>query len=103
MISHVTILKFRPDTPAQGLAAWRESLSQLPEHIPALRSISHGPDLGIVVGQSSADYTIIAEFENSEDVKDYYVHPSHRALTEFSFPNSELIISVDYESTALRP
>ena len=47
------------------------------------------------VGQTPA-----AQFENRDDVREYYVHPAHQALTEFSFPNSELIVTVDYETPA---
>ena len=61
----------------------------------AVLALTHGPD---VVGSArSFDYAIVADFASVADIEVYNTHPLHEPLKEYSFPNSEQIISVDFE------
>ncbi len=95
MIRHITLLRFSEGFSEADRKRWLHGLDALPAEIPSVLSLIHGPDAGLVVGQSSADYVIVAEFAAPEDVSAYYVHPAHDRLKEISVRNTELLVTVD--------
>ena len=95
MIRHAVLFRFRPDFPAEQRAAWTSGLDRMRWNIHGLLALTHGPD---VVGSArSFDYAIVADFASVADIEVYNTHPLHEPLKEYSFPNSEQIISVDFE------
>lgn len=95
MIRHTVLFKFKPGFPAGERKAWIDGLDRMEGRIPGLLSLTHGAD---VVGQArSYDYAIVADFAAVEDIDVYNTHPLHEPLKQYSFPNSEQIISVDFE------
>lgn len=95
MIRHTVLFKFKPGFPPAEKQAWTEGLDRMSGNIPGLLSLTHGPD---VLGQErSFDYAIVADFEKVEDIAVYNTHPLHEPLKAYSFPNSEQILSVDFQ------
>ena len=97
MIRHLTILKLRDTFPPDDYVSWQDGLNTLAEKIPGLLELHHGSDLGLVSGQRAGNYALVADFESANALQAYYPHPEHERLKGYSFPNSELVITVDIE------
>ncbi|MCA4131563.1 Dabb family protein [Arthrobacter sp. M4] len=95
MIRHTVLFRFKPEFPKQHKAAWIEGLNRMAGNIPGLLSLTHGPDL--VASARSFDYAIVADFTSLADIEVYNTHPLHEPLKQYSLPNSEEIVSVDFE------
>ncbi|HVB53591.1 MAG TPA: Dabb family protein [Candidatus Acidoferrales bacterium] len=80
MIKHVVLMRFRDDSPPGTVAAVVAGLAALPAQIPEIRSMSSGPDLGVI--PNGCDLAIVVEFANSEDYLVYANHPAHRRVIE---------------------
>jgi len=94
MIRHVVLFKFKATFPPEDRAAWEAGLDRMRGNIPGLLSLSHGAD--VVGAQRSYDYAIVADFETVADIDVYNTHELHEPLKEYSLPNSESILSVDF-------
>ncbi|MCQ9166013.1 MULTISPECIES: Dabb family protein [unclassified Arthrobacter] len=98
MIRHTVLFKFKADFPAADKRAWTTGLDRLRGNIPGMRTFTHGAD---VVGSGRAfDYAIVADFDTVDDIAAYNTHPLHEPLKDYSFPNSEQILSVDFHLDA---
>lgn len=95
MIRHAVLFKFKPGFPPADRQAWIDGLDRMDGNIPGLLKLTHGPD--VVNQQRSFDYAIVADFDRLEDIAVYNTHPLHEPLKQYSFPNSEQILSVDFE------
>jgi Stress responsive A/B Barrel Domain len=94
MIRHTVLFKFKPDFDPAHKQAWIDGLNRMDGNIPGMLSLTHGPD--VLNQHRSFDYAIVADFEKVEDIEVYNTHPLHEPLKQYSFPNSEEIISVDF-------
>lgn len=95
MIRHTVLFRFKDGFPPGERQAWIDGLNRMDGRIPGLLRLTHGPD---VLGQArSFDYAIVADFAAAADIEVYNMHPLHEPLKQYSFPNSEQIISVDFE------
>jgi len=94
LIRHITILKFAPDG-FDRYDEWTRTIEAYRGAIPGLVGLVHGPDLELVVGQSSGDYVIVSDFADAASLTAYYTHPLHEASKRLSFPRSSQIITVD--------
>ncbi|MFW0773899.1 Dabb family protein [Paenarthrobacter nitroguajacolicus] len=94
MIRHAVLFKFKPDFPAADRDAWIQGLDRMDGNIPGLLKLTHGADL--LQQDRSFDYAIVADFNALEDLEVYNSHPLHEPLKQYSFPNSEQIIAVDF-------
>ncbi|RAN73299.1 stress protein [Bacillus sp. SRB_336] len=94
MIRHTVLFKFKPGFPAADRHAWVTGLDRMRGNIAGMRAITHGAD--VVGAERSFDYAIVADFDTVEDIAAYNIHPLHEPLKQYSFPNSEQILSVDF-------
>lgn len=95
MIRHAVLFKFKRDFPDAEREAWIAGLDTMDGNIPGMLALTHGPD---VMGfDRSFDYAIVADFESAADIDVYNTHPLHEPLKLYSLPNSEQIVSVDFE------
>jgi hypothetical protein len=97
MIRHAVLFKFKPDFPKAERQAWIAGLDRMRGQIPGMLALTHGADL--IRSERSFDYAIVADFESAADIDVYNTHPLHEPLKLYSFPNSEQIVSVDFEIT----
>jgi hypothetical protein len=95
MIRHAVLFKFKPDFPDAEREAWTSGLDRMRGNIPGMLALTHGPD--VMGSERSFDYAIVADFESAADIDVYNTHPLHEPLKLYSFPNSERIVSVDFE------
>jgi hypothetical protein len=75
MILHVVTFTFRDDVSSEQVDAADAALAELPGRIPALRSYSHGRDLGLRSG--NAGYAVVAQVDDAEGLAAYLDHPEH--------------------------
>lgn len=94
MIRHTILFKFKTGFPADDKRAWIAGLDRMRGNIPGMRAMTHGAD--VVGAERSFDYAIVADFDSVEDIAVYNTHPLHEPLKQYSFPNSEQILSVDF-------
>jgi hypothetical protein len=78
MITHVVLLNWKDGTEAAAIAAVDAGFAELAEQIPQIKSCRYGSDLGLFKG--NADYALVAEFENEDDLMHYVHHPLHKAF-----------------------
>lgn len=78
MITHIVLLSWKEGVSQNQIDKVAASFQELKEEIPEIVSYRFGEDAGIFKG--NADYVLIAEFENEEDLKAYVKHPRHQDL-----------------------
>lgn len=94
MIRHTVLFKFKTDFPEVDRQAWIRGLDAMRGNIPGMESLTHGAD--VMGAERSFDYAIVADFHTVEDISVYNTHPLHEPLKQYSFPNSEQILAVDF-------
>ena len=98
MIRHVLLLKWRRELTPAEMEEVRRSLDKLGAEAPSVRTMAHGPSLGIA--DISADYALTVDVDDAAGWWEYSRHPSHdqpRALvrslraeawsTQFTLPD----------------
>lgn len=95
MIRHIVMFRWKPTFTDEIREQWVAGLERLPEEVPGLISLSHGPD--VLHTAKSWDHVIIADFAAKEDIDVYNSHPAHEAIKPFSLPNVEQLAYVDFE------
>ncbi len=78
MFRHVVLLTFRDDAPEGHVARVVEALSELPAHIPELKSYVIGTDAGVAEG--NADLAVVADCDNRAGWQAYRDHPVHQQV-----------------------
>ncbi len=78
MICHVSVLTFVADTTDEQVQKISDALGTLPARVPALRTYSFGPDLGVDAGNGS--FVVIAEFDDTDGYASYRDDPEHRRI-----------------------
>lgn len=97
-VRHVVIWKLAAEDlaqKAQDAAGIVERMSALDGVVPMIRSLSVGVD--VVSGGAYGDVALIADFDDTEALEAYQVHPAHREATHYV---RELVSSrhaVDFE------
>lgn len=96
MIHHIVLFRFRPDATAGQAAAAGEALLAMRGRIPAVRSVSWGPNLG----DSAAEWpwVLVVACDDMAAVAEYSAHPVHRETVErFVAPVREARLAIDVE------
>ncbi|MFZ4516186.1 MAG: Dabb family protein [Acidimicrobiia bacterium] len=79
MIRHVVLFTWSETTTDAEVAEITARLRALPGSIPELRSYYVGADLGIA---GTADFAVVADFDNAADFAAYQSHPLHVAVRD---------------------
>lgn len=99
MIKHIVFFNFKDGacgaTKAENMAKAKEMLLNLMGKVPALRSMSAGPNA--VEGACAWDFALVAEFDTVEALKHYVEHPAHKAVSSFMSQVRTERASVDFE------
>ena len=97
MIKHVVLLTWKEGVTSAQIDAVTEAFKSLGEEIDEVVGYQFGPDAGIYRG--NADYALLAEFANEDDLKTYVMHPSHQELlASVTGPILESFQSVQFHS-----
>ena len=96
MIHHVVLFRFRPDANAGQIAEAGEALLAMRGRIPAMRSVSWGPNLA----DSAAEWpwVLVVACDDMAAVAAYLAHPVHRDTVErFIAPVRDGRLAIDVE------
>ncbi len=80
MFHHVVVFNWRDDATREQQAAVAAELAKLPDQIPAIRRYEFGPDAGL--DPTTADFAVVALFEDAAGYLAYRDHPAHRKVLE---------------------
>jgi len=99
MIKHIVFLSLLNEMPAMEkaivLAEVRSKLLELPSKIPGISFFDVGINLSS--DPKAADLVILSEFENTDTLNDYLVHPAHQAFIAWNRDKCPKSTVVDYE------
>lgn len=85
MLTHVVVMTFKEDAPADQADRIVAALSSLPAEIPELKEYRIGKDLGLVEG--NWDLGVVATFADEADYRTYSNAPAHlKIVTELVRP-----------------
>jgi Stress responsive A/B Barrel Domain len=102
MVSHVVMMKPRPDLSADDRQALMAAFERAMREIPTVRAVRAGRRVVHGAGYEqtapdAADYLIIIDFDNLEGLQTYLRHPAHEALgTRFGQSLSSALV-YDFE------
>lgn len=99
MISHIVMMRFKPDTPPEAVAALQAALEGLPERITEIHTYEFGRD--IVHSERSWDFALVSLFANLDTLRRYQQHPEHlKVLSTIKRICSDVAV-VDFEGPTL--
>jgi NAD(P)-dependent dehydrogenase (short-subunit alcohol dehydrogenase family) len=100
MIRHVTMFKFKESFDERDRATWVEGLDRLRDVVPELLSLAHGANAFPSDSASFAahyDYAVVADFDDAQGVAAYGANEDHVRIAQISIPNSDHLVTVDFE------
>ncbi|NNN11798.1 MAG: Dabb family protein [Acidimicrobiaceae bacterium] len=84
MIRHIAAFRFNSSVSAEKIADLGKAVGTLPDHIPAIVSFAHGPDLHLWPEGTNYDYVVVADFETEQDYRDYAIDTYHQEVIKIS-------------------
>lgn len=100
MITHVVMMKFKPEVTSTEIDALETLLDGLPDRIKEIQSYDFGRD--IVRSDRSFDFALVSIFANVDTLKHYQMHPEHQVVVKKLGGMCENLIAVDYENAPYR-
>ena len=96
MITHVVMMKFKPEVKPAQIDELETLLNALPDQIDEIQSYDFGRD--VVRSERSYDFALVSVFANLDTLEHYKKHPDHQVVVGMLGGMCERIIAVDYES-----
>ncbi len=85
MIRHVVMWKFKTEAEGkikeENMQTVKDMLYSLVPIIPEIKRMEIGAD--VTHSSASMDLMLLTEFDSTEDLKTYAVHPEHLAVAEY--------------------
>jgi hypothetical protein len=78
VITHVVLLRWKPDLPAGHAAVVAAALRALPGMIPALRDYRVGED--VALGAGNYDFGVVATFADADEWRAYQTDAEHERI-----------------------
>jgi hypothetical protein len=106
MVTHLVLFKPRPDLSSNGREQLVSAFERAVRDIPAVRGVRIGRRLVLEAGYEArmpdaADYLVLIDFDDVDDLQAYLHHPLHAELGE-RFSNSLAAALVfDFEAVGL--
>lgn len=97
MITHVVMMKFKPEVTTEDIDELEALLGRLPDRIQEIQSYDFGRD--VVRSERSYDFVLVSVFANLDTLKHYQVHPEHQVVVKKLGSMCTHIAAVDYENT----
>lgn len=94
MLRHFVFIKYTPGTSDAHIDEFLRMTRALPASIPTVRDLEVGRD--VLRGARSWDVMLAMRFESLDELREYQVHPAHRALMAFNDPQVADVGSVDF-------
>ncbi len=96
MITHVVMMKFKPDVTPEAIDELEALLDRLPDRVDEIQSYDFGRD--VVRSDRSYDFALVAVFANLDTLKHYQVHPEHQVVINKLGSMCAHVAAVDYEN-----
>ncbi len=96
MITHVVLMKFKPEVTDDAIDELVALLDRLPDRIDEIQSYDFGRD--VVRSERSYDFALVSVFANLDTLKRYQVHPDHQVVVKKLGSMCADIVAVDYEN-----
>ena len=96
MITHVVMMKFKPEVTAEAIDELEALLDRLPDVIDEIQSYDFGRD--VVRSERSYDFALVSVFANLDTLKHYQEHPDHQVVVRKLGRMCAQIAAVDYEN-----
>jgi hypothetical protein len=96
MITHVVLMKFKPEVTTEDIDELSALLDRLPDRINEIQSYDFGRD--VVRSERSYDFALVSVFANLDTLKHYQVHPDHQVVVKKLASMCTHIAAVDYEN-----
>ncbi|WP_319525923.1 Dabb family protein [uncultured Desulfosarcina sp.] len=100
MITHVVMMKFKPEVGDAQIDELEALLDSLPDKIDEIQSYDFGRD--IVHSERSYDFALVSVFANLDTLKHYQVHPAHQVVVKKLGGMCDHLAAVDYENAPYR-
>lgn len=78
MIMHIVLVKWNADATEESTLGLGSALDAFVATLAQVREYRHGSDLGL--RPNTADYAIVAAFDDESDLRTYSDHPEHREI-----------------------
>lgn len=99
MLKHIVMWRFLDNaeghTKEENLDMAKDLLLALPAMIPQVKSMEVGKD--ILRSEASYDMALVIEFDGTEELKQYTVHPEHQKVSAFITKVRESRVSCDFQ------
>ncbi|WP_319409351.1 Dabb family protein [uncultured Desulfosarcina sp.] len=96
MITHVVMMKFKPEVTPEDIDELSSLLERLPDRIHEIQSYDFGRD--IVRSDRSYDFALVSVFANLDTLKHYQTHPEHQVVVKKLGGMCAHLAAVDYEN-----
>ncbi len=96
MLTHIVLVKCKPDVPRGEIDRIVAALRELPSRIPEIRGYEVGEDL--VHSPRSFDLALVARYDDLAALKRYQEHPAHVPVTRALASMAAQMVSVDFEA-----
>lgn len=97
MIHHIVCFRFKPDTPAEAIAAAGAALKGMQGKIEGIHGVHWGPNLAPSMTEYSHVLTVI--LDSMDSVARYAEHPVHKAvIADFLAPIRVARFAIDIEA-----
>ena len=80
MIRHIAAFRFNPTVSTEKIFDLERAVATLPDHIPVIKSFTHGPDLHLWPEGTNYDYVVVADFDSEQDYRDYAIDTHHQEM-----------------------
>jgi hypothetical protein len=97
MLSHVVLMKFKPDVSDEDIRELEKSLDRLPNKIMEIKMYEFGRDL--LKSEKSYDFALVSLFANLSALKRYQEHPDHLPVAARIKSMCSSIVTVDFSGS----
>jgi hypothetical protein len=94
-ITHVVLVRWKPDTSEAAIGGVRELSQSLRKAIPGIETLREGPSVSPEGLEGGFAYGLVIEFEDEGARDAYLVHPAHLPLAEALRANAESLVVFD--------
>lgn len=94
MITHLVMMKFKPETTDAQIAELESRLKTLPGRIEEIDHYAFGRD--VVRSERSYDFGLVATFTDRDALSRYQQHPEHLQVVNLLVPICADIKAVDF-------
>lgn len=96
MITHVVLIKFKPEVSEKKFSVLEALLSSLPNEILEIKKYVFGLD--VVRSERSYDFGLVAEFADLQSLECYQNHSEHQKVLSLLLELCEDIKTVDFST-----